>query len=316
MIVFNNKYYYNRRMRLFSNKKAFIFSFLFSIFSLRSFSQGRPIVTDISAKMVSSARVEISWVLPKQEMDVDLKIQSLLVFKSTEPFASVTQIDSMEPLVSLPADTTRYTDILKNFREVYYAVIAETKTGRYDIILPSINATVKGIKAKKTVEATQKEPAKEEKIYAPGQKRELPLPFLEYLKDQKKEPTQFCDEAMEKTADLKKGYEEKKVEPLEMHIFDEDLISAAGGDEYILFEILKKDFVKGNFRTAAAALERFLAVNRNEKIVCRAEFYLGECNYFIGNFGKAVNCFLLIESAYPVLTRKWIESSLELYKIK
>ena len=112
---------------------------------------------------------------------------------------------------------------------------------------------------------------------------------------------------------LIKGSGTYKRDPLPVHIFEEDLVSPAGGDEYLLFEILKTYFIKKQYTESITALRSFLAQNRTKSVADRASFYLGESYYYTGNFPAALTRFLALEDTYPELTRRWIDSSLDLF---
>lgn len=297
-------------------KKAFLLAAVL-LFSALAFSQNvRPIVSDIKTELVSSARVKISWKLPAPTIDEDFRVKGLLVFRSTQPFAGISQLSS-DPIASLDAETTEYTDILKNYREQYYAVIATTSSGRYDIILPSINATVNGIRAKNSAKTTEiPEKKEEEKFYVTGQKREMPLPYLDYLDGTGKKPAEFSEEVMENWKKLAAGYENQKHEVMPPHFFDEDLYSPDGGDDYFLFEILKKTFAKKKYDEYLKECKKLLGVNRSESVVARATFYKGEALYFTGDMEKAIMTFLEVEPTYPALCKKWIVSALNFMKVE
>ena len=102
--------------------------------------------------------------------------------------------------------------------------------------------------------------------------------------------------------------------PLEQYIFAEDMLSPDGGDEYLLFDVLKNSFIKKDYVRAADDLQRFLAQNRSAAVTERAHFYLGESLYFQGKYPSALSQFLLLTDAFPSLVNRWIQSALDLYQ--
>ena len=92
-------------------------------------------------------------------------------------------------------------------------------------------------------------------------------------------------------------------------------MSSASGDNYFLFEILKDHFIKKDYKKSEEKLLSFLAVNRPRQIADRATFYLGEARYFSGDYKGAIESFLQVGETRSALARKWIDSSLDLYKI-
>lgn len=96
-----------------------------------------------------------------------------------------------------------------------------------------------------------------------------------------------------------------------MYIFEEDLISPDGGDDYLLFEILKTTFVQKKYHQAITQIKRLTGTNISNSTRDRAYFYMGEANYFLGNYDEAVKCFVKVQQAYPNLTKKWVDSALD-----
>ena len=90
----------------------------------------------------------------------------------------------------------------------------------------------------------------------------------------------------------------------------------SGGDDYLLFDILKTTFIKKKYGECSEKLIKFLGQNRSKDVTNRAIFYLGECYYYTGDFSKALGQFLLLEDVYPALSRKWSESTLDLYSYR
>jgi TolA-binding protein len=273
----------------------------------------RPIVTDISASPLSATRVTVSWKIPA---DVS-SIKALLLFRGTQPFASKTQLDESAPAAKLKNSAATYVDTLTNYKEYYYAVIALLQDGnRYDIILPSINATVNGVRVARVIkkQQTQTESAKE-KLYADGEMREQPLPYLDMIDNQGKTPGTFSKQANDDAKEFAGSHMSYNPQPLDAYVFEEDIVSPTGGDDYYLFEVLRTYFVRKKYAESATALQKLLSVNRSAGVTQRATFYLGEARYFCGDYPAALSSFLQVEDSFPVLSEKWIESTLTLYKL-
>lgn len=288
-----------------------VFTLFFAGFSLFADSTNRPIIRDIKAEIVSSNKVKVSWTISK-----NLNASSLVVYKSTEPIATKSQLYSLRPLGEVPPRAIAFTDTLTTYHDYYYAVIAKNSDGSlYDVVLPSINATANGIKAPRQEKKTEIIPEDPEKLYPAGTMREVPLPYLDMIDDLYKKPNKLDDIVLKRGKELSKGHKAPPKTPLNPYFFEEDMIRAPAGDEYYLFEILKTTFVKKDYKNAAAQLKTFLSVNRSEKVTDRAVFYLGQCQYYMQNYKQAVNLFLYTEDSHPALSKKWIESCLDLYKL-
>ena len=296
-------------------RKTFFALFLVLFAGVAGFSQSvsRPIADMVSAKAVSTNKIKVSWKLQKSP-----DVVSVLIYKNTEPFSAAT-IESSSPVAGVSPEVFQYIDTVKDFNEYYYAVLAKLKDGSvYKIILPSINATVKGVKVERPATVPEKSDEQIErekpKIYTDGTMRERPLPYIDLIEDFEKKPNQLKPEVIEAGRKLAEG-ERLPKEKLLPHYFDEDLVSPAGGDDYYLFDILKTYFVKKNYKAAVPALQKFLSINRSEHTTNRAVFYLAESQYFLGNYRHALSMFLFVEDAYPVLCKKWINSTLDFYTI-
>ena len=192
----------------------------------------------------------------------------------------------------------------------------------YPLILPGVNASVTGVKVMGNKYAPEAELPipKEKKQYKDGQMREQPLPYMDLLSEDGKsrvKTSRISPSAKEKASELieEGNSTPQKPKPLEQYVFSEDVISPPGGDEYLLFDVLKGAFINRRWQEAAADLEKFLLQHRTKAVTDRANFYLGECYYFMGEYPKALNQFLLLHETYPVLTRKWSKSALDLYTL-
>ncbi len=285
---------------------------IFSLFTsiLTAQDSSRPIVKQISAQPVSSNKIKVSWKIPS-----GFSAAALYIYKDTQPFATQSQIQQSAAVAKLTPRSTYYLDTVNNYKEYYYAVIARLENGtNYDVVLPSINATISGVKVKRVTKAEPVEEI-EEKRYADGELRELPLPYLDIMGETGRKPNQLSPMVIATGRELAKTHVNRKILPLTPHIFDEDMISPAGGDEYYLFEVLKTSFIRRDYGKATEDLRRFLSINRSQDVTMRAAFYLGESLYFRKKYRDALTMFLFVEEAYPALSKKWMQSTLDLYPL-
>ena len=288
-------------------KKAFsIISLLF--FSFILFAE-KPIVRDIQAEAGKGNKINIYWTLPENP---EKEISSFLIYRDTRQIASFSQIKNLEPIAQISSNFSGYTDSVKDFIDYFYCVLAITKdsTSPYDLILLSFNSTVKG--AHIAVNSQQKEPQKKEteKLYYEGTLRETPLPYIDIVENSIQPNPTVSEEAAFAAQTLTN--KSKKKEPiLKPYIFEEDLISPDGGDDYLLFEILKQYFVQKNYEESIVQLHKLAGTNIKETTRNRIYFYIGECEYLTGEYENAVKSFVKVQDAYPILSRKWINSSLD-----
>ncbi len=334
-------------MRFFSFKKHILIFALISFVQALNAQTSRPVVSQINASPVSTNKIEVTWKLPSSVKEGF--ITALHVYRDIRP---ISEISTKKPVASLPYYAVSYTDTPGDFREYFYAVVTEisvmpsSKSGAakdlyydeetdslpertsgeiYAMILPGVNSTVNGAKIsgkKDSVEDLNEKQyllqtkEAEKKIYDGDRIREQPLPYMDILGDKNSLHERTISlEAEERAKSLlkKNPAETKKI--LEPYIFHEDLIENVDGDAGRLFEILKTSFIKRDYEAAEKALDDFLPTAKDEEVVQRATFYLGECHYFNGNMPEAIKCFLLLQDFYPSLCRKWTKNSLDLYVI-
>ncbi len=316
--------------------KIFILILLVPINSIiNAQSPFRPVVTDIRADQISDNKIEISWKLPQQLTET--YISSIRLYRETKPFTSINQLETITPII-LPMGTISYIDTVYDFKEYYYAIITETKQGVmetelyfdeeqdttsqesdsriYKVILPGVNATVEGkrifrkddTQSPKTEVKTAKEKSSNQKI------RSQPLPYIDVLGDNEIHSSTISATTTQKALSLLQSSAVRRT-ILEPYIFEEDIISPQGGDDYLLFIILSNKFIQQKYEDAITSLQDFLSQNRELSTTNRARFYLAESYYYDENYPEALSIFLSLEEDFPALVKKWSESSLDLYQL-
>lgn len=283
---------------------------ILSLLSLLIFSSffiyaDKPIVRDIQTIAGKNRNINILWTLPKNS---EKQITALKVYRSKKIITEYSQIESMEPIAEIPPDSTGYTDVLSDYSYYYYAVIACIPEP-YDLVLSSVNTTSTSIQIQtKKADSTVKKIEKNEKIIPEGTSRETPLPYIDFL--EKKESGKISKKT---TKNAKKLYDEnKKSKPqLSQYFFEEDLISPNGGDDFLLFQILKETMAPRKYKDAIPQLKQLIGTNISESTQNRAIFYLGEAYYLLGDYEEAVRSFIKLQYVYPTLTKKWIDASLD-----
>ena len=296
--------------------KKLVFILISLILPICAFSQSRPIIENLEANSTELYKIKLTWTLPSMPSP---KIEKLYIYRDSKQITSYSQISNLNPIATLDKNSTFYIDNVQNTNEYFYSIIAETNDGPYKIIIPSINSTLNGIMPlfKNTSNnSNQNIQHKETFTINQNSKRVFPLPQINFDKnnDSKNNKITLGKKAIDAGNELGKGYNKKNYIS-KIHVFEEDLICPEGGDEYFLFRILKESFVKNNFATSVENLTDFLSVYRNKETTSRAIFYLAESYYFSGNYEKAIYHFLAVKDIYPELTKKWLDSSLDLYKL-
>ena len=269
----------------------------------------RPLVRDIQARAGSGTKVRITWQLPKNPSP---EIESFLLYRTTEQITSFNQLKNTQPITALTPDRAGYTDTLSDLRDYYYTVISQTTEGPYDVVLLSFNSTVTGVHliAKKQTEIPA-EKNDSETVYPDGTLRKTPLPFIDMIEGIDAEPL-VSDQTVTQVSSLTGGNSKtSKNALLTPYIFEEDLVSPDGGDAYLLFEILKASFVTKKYQETIEKLNQLIGTNISDETRNRAYFYLGESQYFSRNYEDAVRNFVKVQAAFPTLSKKWLEDSLD-----
>lgn len=285
--------------------KKRLIGFLIFCFGITLFAQERPIVYDIQTIVLSGTKINIYWKLPEDYS----QIKKLSVFRSNTPIVSIQQIEKMTPIVELPSSSTNFIDNVDSYNEYFYAVIAYTSK-YYDLIMPSVNATVKGTRLVESKTNTVVEQQLKEKVYTEGELRETPLPLLNLI-----EEPYFSDEISDSVINVATPIANKSNKKVQKEIspyfFEVDLISPDGGDDFLLFNILKEEFIQENYQKSIVSLNKLIGTNVSESVLNRAYFYLGEAKFFLGDYEGAVKAFVKIASVFPDLSKLWINRSLD-----
>lgn len=282
---------------------------LFLILTAAFVFADRPLVRDIQARAGSGTKVRITWQLPKNP---EPEIESYLLYRTTEQITSFSQLKNIQPITALTSDRAGYTDQLSDLRDYYYTIISQTVKGPYDVVLLSFNSTVTGVHliAKKQSEAPA-EKKDYETVYPDGTLRKTPLPFIDMIDGIDAEPL-VSEQTITQISSLTGGSSKTSKNPLlTPYIFEEDLVSPDGGDEYLLFEILKTSFVTKKYKESIEKLNQLIGTNISEETRNRAYFYLGESQYFSRNYEEAVRNFVKVQAPFPTLSKKWLEDSLD-----
>ncbi len=287
--------------------------FFFAAFYISA--KERPIVSELSAIPGKGTVINVSWKLPVKP---EPRVEQYSVYRSSSPIGTYYDISRATLIATVDSATAGYVDTVRNYNDYYYAVIAVVDGKNYDIILPSINSTVNGVHLKlpeKTENYTSTASARE-KLIGPDELRDTPLPFLNFTDRVNRRPLPLSLDVKNVAKSLSRGFKKQPPKRLDVYVFEEDLISPDGGDDYLLFDILKNTFIQRKYVDACVQLESLLGTNCSIRVRNRATFYLGESLYYCRKYSDAVRTFLLIYDAYPALSKKWIDSSLDLLKLE
>lgn len=286
-------------------KKPFL-SIVLLVMGVFAWAYSRPLVTDINAVVGTGTSINVMWNLPQ---NLQKPVTRLVVYRDTKPISDYSAVKKLKPVAELAPTKTAWTDSVSDFTDYYYAVVCVTDKA-YDIIMPSINATVRGVHLKGTKISNAQVITREEKSYPAGTLRETPLPYLDLLDDKKSNELTISKEVSLEAQKLGIPVQRKTV-LLSPYIFENELVEPDGGDDYLLFDILSRTLIQKKYVEGIAEINRLLGTNVSEGVLTRAQFYLGECQYFATDFESSVRSFVRVQSVYPDLAAKWISSALD-----
>lgn len=303
-------------------KKILALLTFFMTCSLFFAQSSRPVVSEINAIPKSNKTIKLTWKAPQNSSP---EITGFLIFRDIKPITSSEQLSTLKPLKKLDSETFTYIDTLRDSREYYFCIICTTTNGTYNVILPSVNTTVNGTRVAsvntQNEEVITPPSASNKKI--PGlepdaseKMRDIPLPTPGLIEVTKNKQNILGPKAMEQAKQLGSKYTGTSNKITKLFVFENDLICPEGGDDYYLFKILKSSFVKKNFKASIDELTDFLSIHRSPEVTNRATFYLGESYYFAKEYEKAVFQFLAVQEQFPELSKKWIDSSLDMITVK
>jgi hypothetical protein len=101
--------------------------------------------------------------------------------------------------------------------------------------------------------------------------------------------------------------------PLELkwpRVFTMDMDEPQSGEESALFQIIEDYFKQFEWESARSNLQEYLAIPRTKDVTARARFYLGQTQYFTGNYREALWEFLSFRSINPDEANSWIDAVL------
>lgn len=297
--------------------KRFIFNtLLFLIFTFSCFTQSSvsSVISNLRATINNTsedfATISLKWKIPQKN-----DITEFIIYRDNKQILKE-NLSLLKPIEILTGKYTSYFDTVTNLSdEYYYAVLTKTRNGDFfDIIIPTVNATVNPVipKPKKTVFS--------ENINKPGRietrenERELiPLPYLNEEDNSYVEKKAIQKKNIEIAKKLSAKKTEKKSKTLQILPQDK---KPESGDQYLLSTIVNTSFIKADWNTAESEFLKFLKINRTEETVSRANFYLGQIYYYQGKSKNALNSFMTSLNNYPIESRQWIDEVLEEFEIE
>ena len=239
----------------------------------------------------------------------------LFIYRNSEPIEDKNDILSANLIASLSGAASSFTDYPVPGIGYYYGIIDSNliKTGNY-IFKAGENITIVPVELE--IEST-------ERIGLPEvvSSRPKPLPYLSISRgyqtgrqlapsiiDSIPERKDLSASSEESVKQLIESTSVKIVENLEPTILKQDKNPETGSEQAMLAEILNNDFINSNFESARVKLLEFQKIKRTKQLEASIHFYLGQIDYFTGDFRSAFTEFLFAEEYYYMESRPWIDS--------
>ncbi len=307
-------------------------------------------VSNLLAEDSGTGGIRLSWSLP--EGPAKGKVLFFAIYRDQRPIYSSSRVKSLFPIAAVPKSHVSYVDETDDGKSHYYAVLTfvdekeeeedyqdlyydeeldgpegenrvqEDSGMLYTVILPGINSTISPIKAMAAGFQAPASPQQDsEKLEEAAKLKEADRlreeAFLKEVEETLHKERNIRFDTEKKAADLKASDKSRrKAAPLFRHIFSEDQLPPAGGDDYLLYAILQENWIRYGYEESKSSLSAFLAQHRDEEAMQRATFYLAEAEYFTGNYVEALNLFVTVQDSFPQLAGKWIDSCLDLHETK
>ncbi len=293
---------------------------LIQSFSFLSAQSNRPMISAISAEGTETG-VIISWTKPPAVSNSSIK--NLRLYRSYTPITGPAALQTLSPVANLNPLEFSYVDTPSNTTNYYYAIVSVLNDGTvYDVIIPSVNATVlpagvpssqktsvsAALDSAKTTEAEKHRVSPEETL------RNTPLPYLNVMSKADRSTETIPQELLD-SAELLGISAQKKTEARKPFIFEKDSKDTSTGDDYSLYAIISTYFARADYKAAEVALRRFLSINHTTDITARTNIYLGQSLFFQQKYQDALSYFLLAESIYPAIAKRWIRFTLDDFSI-
>ncbi|GMO46626.1 MAG: hypothetical protein Pg6C_08400 [Treponemataceae bacterium] len=268
------------------------------------------IATGISSSAFSSNSARVNWEPPVEAAS------SFRVYRSTMPIRDTSALNAVNFLGELPGDIKEFVDRGAPTSS-FYAVIAVFNGIPFNIVVPSFNATINPPpRAAETGGGTAALPSV--RTGTPGPRvfgnRPMPLPVLAPPQIGLPQNTPALSKNAERDVRALIIPSEKNRQSAQRpapYVFLQEQIPSKSGENFLLYDIVSESFNAGKYADALNRLDELLLVNRGGELSVRAEFYRGECEYFLGNYKTAVRCFMITKAAFPELSSRWLDAALK-----
>ncbi len=237
--------------------------------------------------------VIITWETPERG-------RNLVLYRATTPFTNMNSLLQAVVLSAFTDSGTPFVDYPVPGVPYYYALVDEEtlRTGTADFT-PSLNTNRIPVEVSSSYAGMYKN-------YLPSI-RAMPLPYLNPGNEFRHYNVVFSPDTEDIIRKITVPVKVRAVRQREAFLFQSDLLSDTGGEEFALRKVLDETFRLQQWESSISALNQFLSIRRTADITARAHFYLGQAYSFQGLHREALQEFLLAQDRYYSQSRDWIQ---------
>ncbi|MFW6215066.1 MAG: hypothetical protein ACOC45_03885 [Alkalispirochaetaceae bacterium] len=266
-------------------------------------------VFNLTARVVGNG-IELTY-------DASRNGRELAVYRSTVPIRGFESLEAATRIAVLESIQRRYVDYPVPGVPYYYAVFDTAEVDAQELTLASGEnlladpAEVRINPARPTVEFPPR-----------ASRRGTPLPLLQLATgsitsasaelSRIPSPRSLDPPTREALDRILVSVGEPEMPRLEPVILPTERVADARGTRATLTEIIQDEFARGAYDTASQLLSNLLSITLEEELAARARFYLGQSQYFSGEYRNAFLSFLLAEEAYHSEVTPWMDAILTL----
>ncbi|MBN1525586.1 MAG: tetratricopeptide repeat protein [Spirochaetales bacterium] len=239
------------------------------------------------------------------------KNRDIVLYRSTKPIISTQDLAETEFSVSLPGDTTSYTDTVIAGVDYYYTIVdaeksrtgkAEIESGKNTTIAP-VSVAVAETPVHENVFVSRTFPLPAPHIIFGVESGDTLLPPIPFLLPPKSSLSKDSSDRVNALIS-RLHFNSTSLSP---EILPEESADNLEGENKELSAIISNMLLKFRYTEAEKALTEFLSKEHDASLTARIHFYRGQAYYHLAQYQDALIDFILAEDAYYQQSQRWID---------
>ncbi|GMO56378.1 MAG: hypothetical protein Ta2A_01540 [Treponemataceae bacterium] len=302
-------------------KIKFSFRFLFALcaifvyFSASAQTQNtnNPIVRSLKSTPTSASEVQLTWD-PPEYFNPGNPIVGYNIYRDKTMIKTTVSLSLEKLVASVQPTELSYTDTVDYESTYYYAVIVVTRNYAFNLVTLGSNSVINGTSTMQHM--LSKNLDARSPLGTNITSRSLGLPFLgsgnspETAVEIPDDIDRFSVNSALTLTHIGSYLNLRSPSILQVDTLAADTENDV--DATHLNTILKNYFAVGKFPEAHRQFDELLRVAKSETIKARIHFYMGQCEYYLGNFSLSVQSFLAAKYLYPIEAYDWINTVLKI----